>query len=151
MCSSDLFGPTAVGKTTQVKMEVMGRMKLPLYEKQCNNKWWDGYNGELHVLMDEFKGSTYGPIEDFNRLTNKGVVAVETKGATTLLVADAMYFTTNKHPCQWWMNDKDKDKPCHYGNDARFRAVARRFAEVHWWNDKNELTVLKNPGPVTIH
>ena len=88
-------------------MEVMGRMKLPLYEKQCNNKWWDGYHGELHVLMDEFKGSTYGSIEDFNRLTNKGVVTVETKGATTLLVADAMYFTTNKHPCQWWMNDKD--------------------------------------------
>ena len=139
------FGPTAVGKTTKVKMEVMGRMKLRLYEKQSNNKWWDGYDGELHVLMDEFKGAAYGPIEDFNRITNKGVTTVETKGSTALLVADAMYFTTNRHPCHWWK--RDKEEPCHYLNDGRFRAVARRFAEVHWWNDKNELTVLKNPGP----
>ena len=138
------FGPTAVGKTTKVKMEVMGRLGLRCYEKQSNNKWWDGYDGELHVLMDEFKGAAYGPIEDFNRITNKGVTTVETKGSTALLVADAMYFTTNRHPCHWWM--KDKDEPCHYLNDGRFRAVARRFAEVHWWNDKNELTVLKTLG-----
>ena len=139
------FGPTAVGKTTKVKMEVMGGLGLRLYEKQSNNKWWDGYDGELHVLMDEFKGAAYGPIEDFNRITNKGVTTVETKGSTALLVADAMYFTTNRHPCHWWK--RDKEEPCHYLNDGRFRAVARRFAQVHWWNDKNELTVLKNPGP----
>jgi len=22
----------------------------------------------------------------------------------------------------------------------------RRFAEIHWWNDDEELTILKNPG-----
>ena len=42
---------------------------------------------------------------------------------------------------------RDKDEPCHYLNDGRFRAVARCFAEVHWWNDRGRLTVLKNPGP----
>ena len=32
---------------------------------------------------------------------NKDVVTVGTKGATALLCADAMYFTTNKRPYQW--------------------------------------------------
>ena len=32
------------------------------------------------------------------------------------------------------------------GTDARYRAVARRFAKVMWWNDAKELVVLKNPG-----
>ena len=32
---------------------------------------------------------------------NKDVVTVGTKGATALLCADAMGFTTNRHPYQW--------------------------------------------------
>ena len=74
------FGPTAVGKTTKVKMEVMGRLGLRCYEKQSNNKWWDGYDGELHVLMDEFKGAAYGPIEDFNALPTRASRRSKPKG-----------------------------------------------------------------------
>ena len=35
-------------------------------------------------------------------------MTVETKGATTLLCADAMYFTTNKSLYQWWSKEKAK-------------------------------------------
>ena len=34
------FGPTAVGKTTEVKMKVMGELQSPLFEKAAGTKWW---------------------------------------------------------------------------------------------------------------
>jgi len=136
------FGPTAVGKTTQVKREVIGKLRERLYSKNCANKWWCGYNNEKHVLMDEFKGDKFGNVEEFNALSNVGCTQVETKGGQTVLLADNMYFTTNRHPSQWWKKDDG-----HLSwSDATYRAVARRFAKVHWWNDANELLTLLNPG-----
>ena len=37
---------------------------------------------------------------------NKEVVTVGTKGATALLCANAMGFTKNKSPYQWWLKEK---------------------------------------------
>lgn len=137
------FGPTAVGKTTRVKAKVAGQFDADLFEMNCATKWWDGYEGEYHVLMDEFQGDRFGSPEDFNRITNKGVIQVEKKGDSVNLVAEAMYFTSNRHPCHWWK--KGDGHLC--WKDARYRAVARRFATVYWWNDAKELVVLQNPGP----
>ena len=58
------------------------------------------------------------------------------------LAAEDMYFTTNTHPTDWW---GEGDRRIGW-DDARYRAVARRFAKVMWWNDAKELVVLKNPG-----
>lgn len=136
------FGPTAVGKTTLIKMEVLGRKKESLYTKDCTNKWWCGYDGENHVLMDEFKGKDFSSIEQFNAISNKGCQQVETKGGQTILIADNMYFASNRHPCHWWTKGDNMVG----WSDARYRAVARRFAKVTWWNDAKEKTVLLNPG-----
>ena len=136
------FGPTAVGKTTEVKMKVMGKYDEDLYEMNCGNKWWDGYNDEKHVLMDEFQGDKWGTPEDFNRITNKGVVRVEVKSESTNLLAEAIYITSNRHPSHWW---KKGDGHLNW-KDARYRAIARRFEKVYWWNDAKELVKLKNPG-----
>ena len=58
------------------------------------------------------------------------------------LAAEDMYFTTNTHPTDWW---GEGDRRIGW-DDARYRAVAPRFAKVMWWNDAKELVVLKNPG-----
>lgn len=137
------FGPTAVGKTTQIKLEIIGERGERLYTKNCANKWWCGYDKHDVVLMDEFRGDSFGKMEDFNNVTNKGALQVETKGGNTVLLASEMHFASNRHPCHWWK----KGSNGYYGwNDARFQAVARRFSKVHWWNDENELKILVNPG-----
>jgi hypothetical protein len=133
-----LFGPTAVGKTTHVKMEVAGVHGVLPFEKEGNTKWFDGYDGENHVLFDEMRKEAFGGrIEAFNAMTNQGVVQVEVKGATVLLECDYMWFTTNWHPTDIW-----GVKPA----NGAYRAFVRRFAEVHWWNDAKNKIVLKNPG-----
>lgn len=130
------FGPTAVGKTTQAIMECVDKYDEVPYCKSGDNKWWDGYNNEKAVLIDEWRNG-FVSIERFNEISNKGPIQVEVKGAQAVLLCDTMYFTSNKHPMHimklGW-------------RDARYRAMVRRFSEVRWWNDANELKTLKNPG-----
>ena len=90
------LGPTKCGKTSKVKAEVIGRKQMKLFEKKAKGKWWDGYKDELHVLIDEFTGQI--DIDEFKAFTNKGSLQVETKGSSTVLIAEAMYFTS-KSPC----------------------------------------------------
>ena len=137
-----LFGPTAVGKTTYVKKEVYGNKKEDLYTKAGRNKWWDGYEGENNVLIDEFNGNEFGSIEFFNEMTNIGCFQVETKGGQAVLTADNIYIASNKHPCHWWKKGEGNID----WSDQRYRALVRRFKQVHWWNDQKELTILENPG-----
>ena len=137
-----LFGPTAVGKTTWVKKEVYGNKKEDLYTKNGKNKWWCGYEGENNVLIDEFNGNEFGSIEFFNEMTNIGCFQVETKGGQAVLTADNIYIASNKHPCHWWKKGEGNID----WSDQRYRALVRRFKQVHWWNDQKELTILENPG-----
>jgi len=139
-----LFGPTAVGKTTFVMKEVLGVKQENLYTKSGRTKWWDGYEGENNVLIDEFNGNEFGSIEMFNDMTNVGCFQVETKGSQTLLTANCVYIASNKHPVHWWTKGKDSYIDW---SDGRYRAMVRRFHEVRWWNNAKELVILRNPGP----
>ena len=132
-----LFGPTAVGKTSHVMIETVGR-GIPLYKKKGNNKWYEGYADETSMVVDEFNtGFCEGDIRNFNEYTNTGVNIVEVKGSSTLLLVEEAWFTTNKHPLDIWSESKD---------NGTYKAFARRFAEVYWWNDARVLKILKNPG-----
>ena len=137
------FGPTAVGKTSAAYFEIYGRLDEKVFEKPGNNKWWDGYDDEPNVVLDEFKGDLFGDIETVNNLLNQGVKVVETKGGSKLLNAKRVFMTTNAHPSHWWRKDANN---MYCWEHAHYRAFARRVAKVHWWNDAKELTVLENPG-----
>ena len=86
-----LFGPTVVGKTTEVFMTVFRRDDESLFEKAGNTKWWCGYDGERNVLIDEFKGDSFGRIEEMNNMINSGTKIVETKGGSTVLQAERIF------------------------------------------------------------
>nr|QJI53592.1 MAG: replication-associated protein [Cressdnaviricota sp.] len=138
------FGPTAVGKTSAIKTKVIGVEGKHLYNKAGGNRWYCGYNGQEAVLIDEFKGDSYGPVEEFNNVTNMGTTNVETKGGHAMLTATDIYVASNRHPSHWWKKGQDTYLDW---TDGRYRAVARRFAKVTWWNDAKEKVVLVNPGP----
>lgn len=136
-----LFGPTAVGKTTYaMKDSIRYNNQLP-YKKSGSTKWWDGYKGQDCVIIDEWRNK-FGSIEDINEMSNKGTLQIEFKGGCTVLSADRMYFTTNRHPLHIFGTE---------WKDPRYRALVRRFKQVHWWNDNKVLKVLKNPGEEPVY
>lgn len=136
------FGPTAVGKTSEVKKIVKGKYERKLYEKAPGTNWWGNWKGEDDVLIDEYKGGQ--DIDEFKRITNVGMVEIEGKGTEIALTCKRIFITSNRHPSQWWKRNNDE---FHTWGSPDYQAAIRRFAEVYWWNDAKELTILKNPGP----
>lgn len=130
-----LFGPTGVGKTTKAFTSSYRRYQCVPYKKDGNTKWWDNYDAEKAVLIDEWR-EQFATLETLNDITNAGISLVEYKGGYTALCAEVMFFTSNRHPLDI-LNVTYKD--------ARYRALMRRFKEVHWWKDDKSLVILKNP------
>lgn len=133
-----LFGPSAVGKTTMaVDYSVEKYRKMP-YKKQGDKEWWCSYEGQQVVLIDEWrKDFVKGQLQGFNDVSNRGPYRGEVKGGQTTIIAEEMIFTSNRHPADIYNTT---------WRDASYRAMARRFAQVCWWNDEKECTQLFNPG-----
>lgn len=62
--------------------------------------WWDGYQGQETVVIDEFYG--WIPRNFMNRLCDRYKVDVQVKGATANFRARRIIITSNKHPRDWW-------------------------------------------------
>jgi hypothetical protein len=93
-----LWGPTGTGKS-HFANEIGKASGLGVYRKPPNTKWWDGYNHEKFVIMDEFRGDWWGD-HTFRMLLvlfDKYGLSVEVKGGTRQFVAEKIYVTSCKH------------------------------------------------------
>jgi len=90
------WGPTGTGKTHR-SWEEAGEAT---YIKSSSNKWWDGYRGELNVIIDEFDGQI--GITHLLRWMDKYPCRVEIKGGTLPLAACNFWVTSNKPPVSWF-------------------------------------------------
>lgn len=90
------WGPTGVGKSRRAWAEA----GVGAYPKNARTKWWDGYQGEEHVVIDEFRGD----IGVGNLLTwlDRYPVLVEIKGSSIPLMAKKIWFTSNLAPENWY-------------------------------------------------
>lgn len=90
------WGPTRCGKSHRAWAEA-GYTSFP---KNSRTKWWDGYRGQEHVIVEEFRGAI-----DIGYLLlwlDKYPVIVEIKGGSVLLTAKRLWFTSNRSPEQWY-------------------------------------------------
>ncbi len=62
--------------------------------------FWDGYDGQTVVVVDEFYG--WLPYDFILRLWDYGPLRVETKGGSVPMVADTFIFTSNLPPEVWY-------------------------------------------------
>lgn len=90
-----IIGATGVGKTTAV----LERYPLA-YWKPPLNKWWDNYDQQEVVVIDEFTG--WLPIEMLLRLVDRSPLLVETKGGQVNFCAKKIIFLSNIPPEQWY-------------------------------------------------
>lgn len=70
------------------------------YPKDPRSKFWDGYSGHEHVVLDEFRGGI--DIAHLLRWLDKYPVIVEVKGSSTVLKATHIWITSNIDPRDWY-------------------------------------------------
>lgn len=91
-----LWGPTGVGKSRRA-WEQAG---LHAYPKDPRSKYWDGYRGQEHVVIDEFRGDI--DIGHVLRWFDRYPVIVEVKGSSVVLNARKIWITSNLPPKDWY-------------------------------------------------
>lgn len=107
-------GRTGTGKSRRAWDEA----GLGAYPKDPNTKFWDGYQGHTHVVIDEFRGNI--SISNLLRWFDRYPVCVEIKGGASVFTGQKIWITSNLPPVQWYP-DLDAET---------FAALSRRFTQV---------------------
>jgi len=114
-------GPTGTGKSKYCNDN------FPNAYWKTRGEWWDGYEGEEQVIIDEFYG--WLPWDFLLRLCDRYPLKVPIKNGFCEFTSKTIIFTTNEIPNAWYKN-------------CKFDPFARRVTK--WivfpvWGEKIEL------------
>jgi len=110
------WGPTGTGKSRQAWQEGT----LDAYPKDPCTKFWDGYQGQSNVIIDEFRGSI--GISHMLRWCDRYPVIIEAKHGATIFRASTIWITSNLDPRLWYPTE----------DSATVDALIRRLHVVHF-------------------
>lgn len=99
-----LWGESGAGKTTYVH-DKHGRGRKNIFIKD-STKWWDGYDGQKIVLIDDFCEWQWN-FKNFLRALDAFDYSSEYKGGYVNIPCDFIYVTCTKHPNQIWEDEED--------------------------------------------
>lgn len=105
-----LWGDAGVGKTRYAYNSTEPEDVFILCKSNSNNLWWDNYEGQGTLVIDDF----YGWVEHsvLLRILDRYPFRLEIKGSTTWAAWRHVYITSNRHPGTWysksfpWEEDK---------------------------------------------
>ena len=110
------WGATGTGKSRRAWDEA----GLDAYGKDPCTKWFCGYRGQSHIVLDEFRGAI--GISHLLRWLDRYPVSVENKGSALPLMATTFWITSNVDPRLWY---PDLD-------DETLAALIRRLNITHF-------------------
>jgi len=90
------WGPTGTGKSRRAWSEAT----FDAFPKDPMTKFWDGYQGQKNVVMDEFRGDI--SISHLLRWLDRYPVIIEAKHGACCLKAENFWITSNIHPSEWY-------------------------------------------------
>jgi len=90
------WGRTGTGKSRRAWDEA----GLDAYAKDPRTKFWCGYFGQEHVVLDEFRGGI--DVSHLLRWLDRYPVSVEIKGSSVPLAATTFWITSNLDPRVWY-------------------------------------------------
>jgi hypothetical protein len=114
-----IYGPPGTGKSHAA------RAIDPDAYLKAQNKWFDGYNGEHTIILDDLDTNVLG--HHLKIWSDKYACTGETKGGTTPLQHRLFIITSNYHPDDLWKEDQQM-----------LEALKRRFTIIKK-TSKNQL------------
>lgn len=101
-----MYGPSGTGKSHTANNIGQANGGAYWLRKPADGgiDWWDNYNGEPVVIIDEFYG--WLPFDTLLRLCDKYPYLVNTKGSFVPFVAKLIIITSNKPPREWYSEEK---------------------------------------------
>lgn len=91
-----------------------------ILEKTGDSLWFDGYDGEIHLIIDDFYG--WIPFNQLLRLLDGYAFKCNVKGSFIYASWSKVTITSNKHPDEWY----DRTKL----NDNMINALNRRLHDI---------------------
>jgi hypothetical protein len=113
-----LWGPTDTGKTRDAYIKYWPEEPHYVW-KPSNGNWWDGYDGEKKIIIDEFRGQM--PWSDILGLLDRNDYRAAYKGGFVNIQADKFIITSPFPPDKWYKDDDRYD---------RFKQLERRITLV---------------------
>lgn len=125
------WGKTGTGKS-RTAWEEAG---WDAYPKIPSTKFWDGYNGQSNVVIDEFTGQV--GIEHLLRWCDRYPVTIETKGSACVFATTNIWITSNVDPRLWYPAAPEAQQEAllrrleitHYPGNPVFEEAERLFFE----------------------
>ncbi len=99
-----LIGPTDCGKTTLAYTIPTKGGKV--YDKPLDDHWFDGYDGESTILLDEFYGQLKFSL--ILKLLDGWPMRRQVKGSMVTLSNSRWVITSNTYPWQWYTFEGSK-------------------------------------------
>lgn len=96
-----IYGDTRSGKTREV-LERCGyeNVFVPIYSESASKFWFDGYDGQKVLLINEFYGQARTSM--MQQLLDHYRMRIESKGNMVISNWDTIYITSNCHPKDWY-------------------------------------------------
>lgn len=114
------YGPPRVGKS------MVARKENPSLYLKAQNKWWDGYEGQEAVLLDDFDHNGACLSHHIKIWADRYACTGEIKGGTVPLMYSKFVITSNYTPAEIWPQDP-----------VLVEAITRRFEMIHMEGDPN--------------
>lgn len=89
-----IWGPTGTGKSKYCLDNYPDAYWKP------QSDWWDGYEGQDTIIIDEFYG--WLPYSSLLRILDRYPLVCGTKFGHTAMLAKTIVITSNKHPIEWY-------------------------------------------------
>lgn len=115
-----LVGEPGIGKTKSVydNHDINDIYKMECGDGSSNSIWWDNYNGEQVILIDDFHNNF--KLDYMLRLLDRYPMKLNIKGGHTWKCATHIYITSNTDPNNWYPN-------C---NEIHRKAIKRRITTI---------------------
>lgn len=92
-----IWGETDSGKSSRLPVK-------DAYWKDPCDQWWDGYDNEKYVVLDDWKEKTFDR-EYMLRLCDRYPMSVRIKGGSVNFNSEKIYITSNTDPSKWYGED----------------------------------------------